>query len=42
MNGGTVNHLTNVDSHEHCKIVTVGQTETTLKENTADTTPAKE
>lgn len=41
MNGGTVNHLTNVDSHEHWKIVAVGQTETALKENTVDTTPVK-
>jgi hypothetical protein len=42
MNGGNVNHLTNVDSLEHCKIVAVGQTETKLKENTAGTTPVKE
>ena len=42
MNGGTVNHLTYVDSHEQCKIVSVGQTETALKDITVDTTLVKE
>jgi len=41
MNSGTVNHLTNVDSHEHYNVVAVGQTETTLKDITVDTTIVK-